>query len=66
MFFSLCLSGIWLTFGYFRRVYSLEVIQHPERTAEIGTSSLLSRLPLSPPLVVKLHVEDADGNEVPA
>lgn len=46
------------------RRYHLEVVQHPERTAE--TTAVLSRLPLSPPIVVKLTVEDPDGNTVPA
>lgn len=48
------------------RRYQLEVIQHPERTAEIGNGAVLSRLPLSPPLVVKITVEDAEGNTIPA
>ncbi|KAG9018888.1 hypothetical protein FRB90_008469 [Tulasnella sp. 427] len=48
------------------RRYHLEVIQHPERTAEIGNGAVLSRLPLSPPLVVKITVEDAEGNTIPA
>jgi len=48
------------------RTYHLEVIQHPERTSELGTTAVLSRLPLSPPLVVRLTVKDVAGNAIPA
>lgn len=46
----------------FRR-YTLSVVQQPLRSAEFG-SNVLSRLPLNPPLIVKLDVHDAEGNEV--
>ncbi|KAJ7880309.1 velvet factor, partial [Mycena olivaceomarginata] len=46
-----------------RRSYQLYVVQHPQRTAEFGYASL-SRLPLTPPMVVQLMVRDANGNSV--
>lgn len=45
------------------RSYHLEVIQHPQKTAEFGTASL-SRLPLTPPIVAQLTVRDPSGNPV--
>jgi len=39
------------------REYELDVVQTPERTAEFGSAGL-SRLPLSPPLVVRLTILD--------
>jgi hypothetical protein len=43
--------------------YSLSIIQQPTRAAEFGTN-VLSRLPLAPPLIVKLEVKDPKGNDV--
>ncbi|KAG8220905.1 hypothetical protein J3R82DRAFT_2405 [Butyriboletus roseoflavus] len=43
------------------RSYHLDVVQHPQRTAEFGSASL-SRLPLAPPIVVQLIVRDRFGN----
>ncbi|KAG8958238.1 hypothetical protein FRC03_009312 [Tulasnella sp. 419] len=43
------------------RRYHLEVVQHPERTAEIGSAAVLSRIPLSPPLIVRVTVQDPRG-----
>jgi hypothetical protein len=45
------------------RTYHLEVIQHPEVSAEFG-SAVLSRLPLAPPLVAQLIVRDSRGNVI--
>ncbi|KIJ20832.1 hypothetical protein PAXINDRAFT_165674 [Paxillus involutus ATCC 200175] len=45
------------------RSYHLDVVQHPQRTAEFGSASL-SRLPLAPPVVVQLIVRDRFGNTV--
>ncbi|KIY70774.1 hypothetical protein CYLTODRAFT_429820 [Cylindrobasidium torrendii FP15055 ss-10] len=45
------------------RSYQLEVIQHPEKTAEFRNAHL-SRLPLNPPLIVRLIVRDTSGNLV--
>ncbi|EIW79198.1 hypothetical protein CONPUDRAFT_138355 [Coniophora puteana RWD-64-598 SS2] len=45
------------------RSYELDVVQHPQRTAEFG-SATLSRLPLSPPIVVQLIVKDRFGNSI--
>ncbi|KAH0582959.1 hypothetical protein H2248_010855 [Termitomyces sp. 'cryptogamus'] len=47
----------------FSRTYHLEVIQQPERTAEFRNSEL-SRLPLTPPIIVRLTVRDSSGNYV--
>ncbi|KAF8196720.1 velvet factor [Mycena galopus ATCC 62051] len=47
----------------FRRSYQLNVVQHPQKTAEFGYASL-SRLPLTPPMVVQLTVRDANGNAI--
>jgi len=46
------------------REYKLEVVQTPQRTAEFGSAGL-SRLPLSPPLVVRLTVLNR-GIPIPA
>ncbi|KAL4063145.1 velvet factor-domain-containing protein [Scleroderma citrinum] len=43
------------------RTYELDVVQHPQRTAEFG-SATLSRLPLAPPIVVQLTVRDRFGH----
>lgn len=43
--------------------YSLSIIQQPTRAAEFG-ANVLSRLPLAPPLIVKLEVKDAEGNDL--
>ncbi|KAG2344058.1 hypothetical protein BDR05DRAFT_910707 [Suillus weaverae] len=43
--------------------YHLDVVQHPQRTAEFGSASL-SRLPLAPPVVVQLTVRDRFGNSI--
>ncbi|TFK74912.1 hypothetical protein BDN72DRAFT_758689 [Pluteus cervinus] len=45
------------------RTYHLEVVQHPQKTAEFGTASL-SRLPLTPPIIVQLTVRDPSGNSI--
>ncbi|OBZ73496.1 hypothetical protein A0H81_05824, partial [Grifola frondosa] len=45
------------------RSYKLEIVQHPARAAEFGTSAL-SRLPLAPPLVAQLLVRDCAGRNV--
>ncbi|KAJ7089664.1 velvet factor-domain-containing protein [Mycena belliarum] len=45
------------------RSYQLNVVQHPQKTAEFGYASL-SRLPLTPPAVVQLTVRDANGNSI--
>lgn len=45
------------------RSYRLEIVQHPDRTAEFGASTL-TRLPLAPPLIAQLVVRDADGRSV--
>ncbi|KAF9462955.1 velvet factor-domain-containing protein [Collybia nuda] len=47
----------------FTRTYHLEVIQHPQKTAEFGQASL-SRLPLTPPIIARLTVRDPSGNSV--
>ncbi|KAF8075079.1 velvet factor-domain-containing protein [Lyophyllum atratum] len=46
-----------------QRTYHLEIIQHPQKTAEFGHSSL-SRLPLTPPIIARLTVRDSSGNSV--
>ncbi|KAJ7746889.1 velvet factor-domain-containing protein, partial [Mycena maculata] len=45
------------------RSYQLNVVQHPQKTAEFGHARL-SRLPLTPPMVVQLIVRDANGNSI--
>ena len=39
------------------RSFHLEIVQHPIKTAEFG-SSTLTRLPLAPPLIAQLHIRD--------
>ncbi|KAI0705130.1 velvet factor-domain-containing protein [Cytidiella melzeri] len=52
------------------RLYRLEIVQHPLKAAEFG-SSPLTRLPLAPPLVAQLHYrdrttpDDMDENDFP-
>ncbi|KAI0825897.1 velvet factor-domain-containing protein [Irpex lacteus] len=52
------------------RLYRLEIVQHPLKAAEFG-SSPLTRLPLAPPLIAQLHYrdrstpDDMDGNDFP-
>jgi hypothetical protein len=38
-----------------RRMYDLEIVQHPEVSAEFG-SAALSRLPLAPPPIARLII----------
>ncbi|KAI0372725.1 hypothetical protein BV20DRAFT_42063 [Pilatotrama ljubarskyi] len=45
------------------RTYRLEIVQHPDRTAEFG-SSVLTRLPLAPPLIAQLIMRDSSGRTV--
>lgn len=45
------------------RTYELDVVQHPQRTAEFG-SATLSRLSLAPPIVVQLIVRDRFGHSI--
>ncbi|KAJ7493463.1 velvet factor-domain-containing protein [Mycena galericulata] len=45
------------------RTYKLTVVQHPQKTAEFGHARL-SRLPLTPPMVVQLTVWDSNGNSI--
>ncbi|KAJ7743119.1 velvet factor-domain-containing protein [Mycena metata] len=45
------------------RSYQLNVVQNPQRTAEFGYANL-SRLPLTPPMVVQLTVRDGAGNSI--
>ena len=59
------LSGKKYTSLICYRTYRLEVVQHPERSAEFG-SATLSRLPLSPPLIVQLRVRDQAGATIKA
>jgi len=52
------------------RLYRLEIVQHPLKAAEFG-SSTLTRLPLAPPLIAQLHYrdrtspDDMDENDFP-
>ncbi|KAJ7832167.1 velvet factor, partial [Mycena olivaceomarginata] len=43
------------------RSYQLNVVQHPQKDAEFGYANL-SRLSLTPPMVVQLTVRDMNGN----
>ncbi|KAH9933301.1 velvet factor-domain-containing protein [Fomitopsis serialis] len=43
--------------------YSLEIVQHPVKTAEFGDATL-SRLPLAPPLIARLVVSDNPEAEI--
>ncbi|OSD02959.1 hypothetical protein PYCCODRAFT_276499 [Trametes coccinea BRFM310] len=45
------------------RTYRLEIVQHPDRTAEFGNSAL-TRLPLAPPLIAQLVLRDPSGRTV--
>ncbi|TFK25595.1 hypothetical protein FA15DRAFT_617357 [Coprinopsis marcescibilis] len=45
------------------RSYRLEVVQQPQCAAEFGLANL-SRLPITPPVVVKLVIKDPSGNTV--
>lgn len=45
------------------RSYHLEIVQHPQKTAEFGNSNL-SRLPVTPPIIAQLTVRDPSGNSV--
>jgi len=47
----------------YTRFYHLEVVQHPQRAAAFGNASL-SRLPLTPPIIVQLTVRDPTGNSI--
>ncbi|RDX48236.1 hypothetical protein OH76DRAFT_1353006, partial [Lentinus brumalis] len=42
------------------RTFRLEIVQHPDRTAEFGASTL-TRLPLAPPLIAQLVMRDSAG-----
>ncbi|KAJ7868247.1 hypothetical protein B0H14DRAFT_2439582 [Mycena olivaceomarginata] len=46
-----------------RRSYQLNVVQHPQKAAEFGYENL-SRLSLTPPMVVQLTVRDMNGNSI--
>ncbi|KAJ7872161.1 hypothetical protein B0H14DRAFT_3860482 [Mycena olivaceomarginata] len=46
-----------------RRSHQLNVVQHPQKTAAFGYANL-SRLPLTPAMVVRLTVCDANGNSI--
>ncbi|KAJ3906349.1 velvet factor, partial [Lentinula edodes] len=45
------------------RLYHLEVVQQPQRAAEFSNYPL-SRLPVTPPIIVRLDIHDASGNPV--
>ncbi|KAJ3731703.1 velvet factor, partial [Lentinula guzmanii] len=45
------------------RTYRLEVVQQPQGAAEFANYSL-SRLPVTPPIIVRLSIQDASGNPV--
>lgn len=45
------------------RSFRLEIVQHPDRTAEFGASTL-TRLPLAPPLIAQLVMRDAEERSV--
>ncbi|KAJ7807177.1 velvet factor-domain-containing protein [Mycena olivaceomarginata] len=49
--------------GVQRRSYQLNIVQHPQKAAEFGYANL-SRLPLTPTMVVRLTVRDANGNSI--
>ncbi|KAJ4492630.1 velvet factor-domain-containing protein [Lentinula edodes] len=44
-------------------LYHLEVVQQPQRAAEFSNYPL-SRLPVTPPIIVRLDIHDASGNPV--
>ncbi|KAJ3755348.1 velvet factor, partial [Lentinula raphanica] len=45
------------------RSYHLEVVQQPQSAAEFANYPL-SRLPVTPPVIVRLSIHDASGNQV--
>ncbi|KAH6916125.1 velvet factor-domain-containing protein [Coprinopsis sp. MPI-PUGE-AT-0042] len=45
------------------RTYHLKVIQQPQRTAEFKMGNL-SRLPITPTIIVQLVIQDASGNPI--
>ncbi|KAF9564260.1 hypothetical protein CPC08DRAFT_705436 [Agrocybe pediades] len=45
------------------RSYHLEIVQQPLRTAEFG-AALLSRTPITPPIIARLTVRDYSGNPI--
>ncbi|KAH9840213.1 velvet factor, partial [Rhodofomes roseus] len=45
------------------RSYSIEIVQHPVKTAEFGDATL-TRLPLAPPLIARLVVPDHSDAEI--
>ncbi|KAI0794021.1 velvet factor-domain-containing protein, partial [Fomes fomentarius] len=45
------------------RSFRLEIVQHPDRTAEFGASTL-TRLPLAPPLIAQLVMRDSAGRAI--
>ncbi|RPD76457.1 hypothetical protein L226DRAFT_377192 [Lentinus tigrinus ALCF2SS1-7] len=45
------------------RTYRLDIVQHPDRTAEFGASTL-TRLPLAPPLIAQLVMRDSAGRTI--
>ncbi|KAJ7930339.1 velvet factor, partial [Mycena leptocephala] len=45
------------------RSYQLNVVQHPQKAAEFGYENL-SRLSLTPPMIVQLTVRDMNGNSI--
>ncbi|KAJ7850929.1 velvet factor-domain-containing protein [Mycena olivaceomarginata] len=47
----------------YRRSYQLNIVQHPQKAAEFRYANL-SRLPLTPTMVVRLTVRDANGNSI--
>jgi hypothetical protein len=49
--------------GVQRRSYQLNIVQHPQKAAEFGYANL-SRLPLTPTMVVRLTVRDANGKSI--
>ena len=44
------------------RSYRLEIVQHPLKAAEFGTSTL-TRLPLAPPVIAQLYLRDLSAPE---
>ncbi|EPT00905.1 hypothetical protein FOMPIDRAFT_1121380 [Fomitopsis schrenkii] len=56
-----------LTLAHGHRSYSIEIVQHPVKTAEFGDTTL-TRLPLAPPLIARLvisGVSDAEAVDDP-
>lgn len=52
---------VWTNAVY--RSFRLEIVQHPDRTAEFGASTL-TRLPLAPPLIAQLVMRDSAGRAI--